>query len=77
MKLEQLRPNLAELPEDDAFNLFNEYYERRSEDMQLLEVKLIQPGRKKKASTPKKKKKKDEVTISPADLELLKKMGLC
>lgn len=73
MKIEQLRPNLYTLPEDEAFKLFYDYYIKRSEDLEMVTV-LIEKPRKKKAT--KKGKKKDEVTISSADLELLKKLGL-
>lgn len=76
MKLEQLRPNLAELPMDDAFRLFSAYYDKRSEDLRLLTVELIKP-KKKTAAKKTAKKKKDEVTITPEDLEVLKKLGLC
>lgn len=73
MKIEQLRPNLAELPVEEAFPLFEEYYERRTMELEMMTVMLTKP-KKKKATT--KSKKKDEVTVSPSDLEMLKKLGL-
>jgi hypothetical protein len=77
MKLEQLRPNLAELPMDEAFRLFSAYYDKRSEDLRLLTVELIKPRKKASPAKKKEKKKKDEITITPEDLEMLKKLGLC
>lgn len=74
MKLEQLRPNLGELPEDKAFALFVDYCERREKDLEQLTVTPKAVGRKKAAGG--KKKKKDEVTVSKADLEILKQLGL-
>lgn len=73
MKIEQLRPNLYELPRDEGFKLFEEYYEKRSIDLELMTVVIDKPRRKKALI---KKKKKDEVTVSPSDLEILKKLGL-
>jgi len=73
MKIEQLRPNLYTLPEDEAFALFNNYYQKRSEDLELMTVVINKPRKKK---VKKKIKKKDEVIVSSSDLELLKKLGL-
>ncbi|MCK5015679.1 MAG: hypothetical protein KAS32_01290 [Candidatus Peribacteraceae bacterium] len=73
MRIEQLRPNLYELSVDEGFKLFEEYYERRSMDLEMMTVIITKPKKKKVAV---KKKKKDEVTVSPSDLEILKKLGL-
>lgn len=73
MKIEQLRPNLYEIPRDEAFQLFEQYYARRARDLVEVVVKITKP-RKTKAKG--KRKKKDEVTVSPSDLEMLKKLGL-
>jgi hypothetical protein len=73
MRIEELRPNLYTLPQDEAFKLFTEYYERRSIDLEMLSVIITKP---KKKAAKRKKKKKDEVTVSPSDLEMLKKLGL-
>ncbi len=73
MKLEQLRPNLYELPRDEGFKLFEEYYERRTIDLEMMTVVISKPRKK---AVKRKKKKKDEVTVSPSDLEMLKKLGL-
>lgn len=73
MRIEQLRPNLYEIPRDKAFQLFEEYYNRRARDLVEVVVKITKP-RKTKAKG--KRKKKDEVTVSPSDLEMLKKLGL-
>ena len=73
MKIEQLRPNLYELPRDEAFKLFREYYEKRSMDLEMMTVVIDKPKKKRKAV---KRKKKDEVTVSPSDLAMLKKIGL-
>ena len=72
MKLEQLRPNLCELPEDQAFQLFLAYCAKRAEDVATLLVTPMKVNAKKKAL----KKKSDEVTVSQKDLEILKKLGL-
>ena len=73
MKLEQLRPNICELPGQEAYELFLAYYNKRQEDLDSV---VVTP--KKLASSTKKriKKKKDEVSVSPHELELLKKVGL-
>jgi hypothetical protein len=71
MKLEQLRPNLCELPAYQAFALFLDYCEKRAEDIATVVVTPKKPGNLKTT-----RKKKDEVTVSQKDLELLKKMGL-
>ncbi len=72
MKIEQLRPNLYELSADEAFTLFEHYYERRLLDLEMMTVIINRP--KKKKST--RRKKKDEVIVSPSDLKLLRKLGL-
>jgi len=73
MKIEQLRPNIGTLPADEAFHLFNDYCFRRIQDLEMSIVMIDKP-KKKKAKGP--KAKPDEVKVSPADLEILKKLGL-
>ena len=73
MRIEQLRPNLYELPEAEAFKLFEEYCERRIMDLEAMTVIITKPKKKRVKG---KRKKKDEVTVSPSDLEMLKKLGL-
>ena len=73
MRIEELRPDLYLLPDNDAFKLFCTYYDQRSADLDAVVVMLSKP-RKRKAG--KKRKKKDEVTVSSSDLEMLKKLGL-
>lgn len=73
MKIEQLRPNLYELPRDEGFKLFEEYYEKRTMDLEMMTVIIDKPRKKKVTAV---RKKKDEVTVSPSDLEMLKKLGL-
>ena len=75
MRIEELRPNLFKLPTDEAFKLFEEYYERRGRDLVEMVVRLKNP-RRAKVKIKGKRKKKDEVTVSPSDLEMLKKLGL-
>ncbi len=75
MLLEELRPNLCELPREEAIILFTEYYHKRAEEIQavLYEVpKTKKKSGKKKAS----KKKGKQVSVSLAQLETLKKLGL-
>ena len=73
MKIEQLRPNLYTLPRDEAFQLFIKYCDIRVMDLEAMTVVISKPKKKRAKG---KKKKKDEVTVSPSDLELLKKLGL-
>ena len=78
MKLEQLRPNLCELPTDQAYNFFLSYVQKRAID--LKEV-LVTPRKVKTESSKaeikrKVKKKTEEVALSPEQLTVLKKLGL-
>lgn len=73
MKLEQLRPNLLETSESLAFELFSKYYLKRQEDLQKSYQK---PEPRKKKAKSKASKKKDAVTLTPEQMEALKKLGL-
>lgn len=69
--LEQLRPDLMSLPREEALVLFSEYYHKRAEDLVQITVETKSPRKKAKS-----KAKGKTVTISPNDLEVLKKLGL-
>ena len=73
MLLEQLRPNLCELPREEAFILFIEYYHKRSEEIQAVRYEIPKPKKKKAVS---KKKKEKAVSFSPSQIEALKQLGL-
>lgn len=77
MKLEQLRPNLLELPVNQAYELFLEYYERRSREIRevLATPKETKSQENKRLASPG-KKKKTEITVSQKDLAILKQLGL-
>jgi hypothetical protein len=76
--LEQLRPNLLELPYEEALHLFTEYYHKRERDLTLIQITPTTTARKAKASnsTAPKAKKEKTVTVSSDQLALLKKLGL-
>lgn len=80
--LEQLRPNLLELPPEDAFTLFSEYYSKREKDLTSIQIQLQlkeeKKIRKKSSITSKSKSnsKTKAVSVSPEQLDLLKKLGL-
>lgn len=75
MKLEQLRPNLCELPPEKAFVLFEEYYNQRIED--LRKASEAPPPKTRKAGSGRKRTKdKSAVTVTVTQFETLKKLGL-
>jgi hypothetical protein len=71
MKLEQLRPNLGELPVEEAFTLFKKYCEKRSTDITQLIVKPKEVTTKKKTT-----RKRDEISVTQEQFNVLKKLGL-
>lgn len=77
MKLEQLRPNLLDLPVNQAYELFLTYYTKRSQDIKevLATPRETKSQEKKRLSSPV-KKKKTEITVSQKDLAILKQLGL-
>lgn len=77
MKLEQLRPNLLEIPINQAYELFLAYYTKRSQEIKevLATPRETKSQEKKRLASPG-KKKKTEITVSQKDLAILKQLGL-
>jgi len=76
MKLEQLRPNICELPIEEGYALFEAYYHKRSQDIQDAIAKANAKATRKSSSAGSKKKKKDEVKVTADKLATLRAMGL-
>lgn len=70
MKLEQLRRNLMEVPEDERLHFFGSYYEARNRDLEQVVVKV--PKKRAKG----KKKSERKIGVTPDQLEMLRKLGL-
>lgn len=73
MKLEQLRPNIGELPEDEAYLLFNVYYEKRRVDISR---PVVVPNKKKAATGKKKDPKEKALKLTAEQKDALRKLGL-
>lgn len=78
MKIEQLRPNICEIPVEEGYKLFEEYYHRRSLEIQTAIEIAKAKGQRKGSSGGKKKSsgKKDQVKVTADKLATLKAMGL-
>ena len=68
MKMENIRPNFSAMSEPDQRHFFFTYAEKRAKDFELYSMPVI---RQKKTS-----KKEPPLKVTPAQLELLKALGL-
>lgn len=70
MKLEQLRRNLLEVPEDERLHFFGSYYDLRNQDLEKVVVKV--PKKRAKGKKPSERK----IGVTPDQLAMLRKIGL-
>ena len=69
MKLSNIRPNFTDMSDPDKRNFFWNYAESRENDFTIYSNVVV----KIKKSSPKEPK----LTITPAQLDLLRALGLC
>lgn len=73
MKLENVRPNFSFMNEDLQRQFFLEYSVNREKDFELSSMVEVKTKQSKKSTT---KKNNDTLKVTPAQLEMLKLLGL-